>query len=253
MPYFSHSSAAKRYAETRPYFHPLVMDRIAKLWPQQVPFARALDVGCGTGMSCEALLIVANKVVGTDISAEMLAEARQIPDITYLQAPAENLPLESQSFDLITAAMAFHWFDRAAFLKEAKRLLKPGGKVVIYGHGFSGEIPKSPAFKEWHDHVYLKRYPPPPRVSYDAPLPEGCGFTETKTERFRQILRLSAHDITAYLLTQTNVIAKVEMGDETLEDVDWWIYESVQPYFTEETAKFQFNAHIRYLEPVVAT
>jgi hypothetical protein len=44
------------------------------------------------------------------------------------------------------------------------------------------------------------------------------------------------------------VIAKVEMGEETLEDVDWWIYESVQPYFEEQDAKFQFNAHIRYLE-----
>jgi SAM-dependent methyltransferase len=249
MAYFSHSSTAKRYAEARPYFHPLVMDRIAKFWPGQVPFAQALDVGCGTGMSCEALLIIAGKVVGTDISAEMLAEGRQHPDIRYVQAPAEALPFENESFDLITASMAFHWFDRAAFLYEARRLLKPGGKVVVYGHGFSGEMHKSPAFKEWHDHVYLKRYPAPPRIPYDKPLPQGSGFSEVKTERFRQLLRLSAHDITAYLLTQSNVIAKVEMGDETLEDVDWWIYESVQPYFSEESAKFQFSAHIRYLEP----
>jgi SAM-dependent methyltransferase len=248
MSYFSYQSVAKRYAEARPYFHPLVIDRIAKIWPGRVPFARALDVGCGTGMSCEALLIIASKVVGTDISAEMLAQARQHPDIRYLQAPAEKLPLEGQSFDLITASMAFHWFDRAAFLKEAKRLLKPDGKVVIYGHGFSGEMHKTPAFKEWHDHVYLKRYPAPPRTPFDQPLPEGCGFSEIKTERFRQLLRLSPHEITAYLLTQTNVIAKVEMGEETLEDVDWWIYESVQPYFEEQDAKFQFNAHIRYLE-----
>jgi SAM-dependent methyltransferase len=50
---------------------------------------------------------------------------------TSINAPAENTGLQAVSADFITAAQAFHWFDRQAFKTECRRILKPGGKVVL--------------------------------------------------------------------------------------------------------------------------
>jgi SAM-dependent methyltransferase len=48
-----------------------------------------------------------------------------------INASAENTSLENVSVDFITAATAFHWFNKEAFKSECKRILKDNGKVVI--------------------------------------------------------------------------------------------------------------------------
>ena len=52
--YFSHASVAERYAKHRPYFHPVVMERLRR-FTGATKFGRALDVACGTGQSTRAL------------------------------------------------------------------------------------------------------------------------------------------------------------------------------------------------------
>jgi predicted TPR repeat methyltransferase len=53
--YFDPKSAAERYAKGRPYFHPQIINRIQAYLSLTEPVARALDVGCGTGLSTIAL------------------------------------------------------------------------------------------------------------------------------------------------------------------------------------------------------
>lgn len=50
------------------------------------------------------------------------------------QCPAEELPLADGSADLVSAMSAFHWFDRARFLQEAHRVLKPGGCLALLNY-----------------------------------------------------------------------------------------------------------------------
>ncbi len=99
-----------------------------------------LDVACGTGLFAAMLKQhrPALAITGVDVSQDMLEKARQrIPPgresgVQWLQGFAENLPVESEQFDIITCTNAFHLVqDPAAALKEFRRALKPGGTLVL--------------------------------------------------------------------------------------------------------------------------
>jgi SAM-dependent methyltransferase len=247
--YFAHATAAERYAKSRPFFHPLVVERIRKfLGPEQaVPVA--LDVACGTGQSTLALTELAESVIATDISPEMLTQAPVHERIRYAAAPAENLPLEPESVDMITVALAFHWFDRARFLAEARRVLRRDGALVIYNNGFYGRMHENPALADWNREQYLVRYPIPPRnnrpfTDEDA---TAAGFTFAGRERYANDVSFSPEQLARYLMTQSNVIAAVEQGSEPLEAVHAWLLETVTPLFPSPTATFAFGGEIWYL------
>src|SRR5688500_2039719 len=94
MNYFAYASAAERYAHGRPYFHPAVIARVVARLGMRLRVPAALDVGCGTGQSTGALAPAAERIVGIDTSADMLAQAcwRDAPGIAFVRAAAEVLP-----------------------------------------------------------------------------------------------------------------------------------------------------------------
>jgi ubiquinone/menaquinone biosynthesis C-methylase UbiE len=254
MNFFSVHRAAERYARCRPYFHPLVTERIWKQLGLERPLDNALDVGCGTGQSTTALRTLAHSVVGVDISAAMLAEAPNEPGIRYVEAPAEAIPEADESFDLITTSLAFHWFDQEKFLGEVQRLLKPGGWLVIYNNGFSGQMKENPAFEGWSNEVYLTRYPSPPRNSQPLTAESAQKFRLdfAHREHYQNDISFTAEELAAYLTTQSNVIAAVEQGSETVEEVYGWLLDQVQPFFVVSPATFLFGGYIWYLRSSIA-
>ncbi len=94
-----------------------------------------LDLGTGTGHTAAALAEHAAQVIGLDVSTGMLRAAGELyrrPNLEFIQAPAQETGLPSESFDIITARHTLHHHpDLAATLAEAARLLKPGGRLVI--------------------------------------------------------------------------------------------------------------------------
>ena len=88
MNYFAHQTAAARYAKSRPYFHPLVIERIRVFLGLAGRVPVGLDVACGTGQSALALTEIADSVMAVDISPAMLAHAPAHPRIRYAEAPA---------------------------------------------------------------------------------------------------------------------------------------------------------------------
>ncbi len=91
-----------------------------------------LDIGTGTGLVARALAERGCIVTGLDPSAALLEQARLASTgITYVEAPAENTGLSDASFDLISAGTVWHWLDRPAASREVRRLLAPGGKLLI--------------------------------------------------------------------------------------------------------------------------
>jgi ubiquinone/menaquinone biosynthesis C-methylase UbiE len=95
-----------------------------------------LDIGCGTGNQ-----LVANRTtkprglfVGLDRSREMLRQAQpKSQDIAWLQADGAMLPFRSQSFDFVTCQHALHHLrHKASMLQSVFRVLRPGGRLVIY-------------------------------------------------------------------------------------------------------------------------
>ena len=94
----------------------------------------ALDLGCGYGITCVALAQQFTSVVGIDIDLPVLILARKyleeqhIPNVTLLQASAQNLPLRAGSVDYVMAHNVIeHLFDVEPALQEVRRILSPGG------------------------------------------------------------------------------------------------------------------------------
>ena len=102
---------------------------------------RALDLGCGTGAYARWLLQEGLTVVGVDISAGMLDAARRKTPAgaTFVQADLLHLPFDSGQFDLALCNVVLEFAPSpAGVLREALRVLKPGGRLVaglIGGNG----------------------------------------------------------------------------------------------------------------------
>lgn len=96
---------------------------------------KVIDVGCGSGRYTTLLLEHLNikELIAVDESQAMLDQLRlSLPDCITTQSKAESIPLPSGEYDLITTFNAVHHFDSHLFLTEAKRLLTPGGLLMIY-------------------------------------------------------------------------------------------------------------------------
>ena len=99
-----------------------------------------LDLGTGTGaVALEAAPVVASggRVVGADISTEMLEIARQRAgraghaNLDFKEGGAEAIPAEDASFDAVLACLSMMYvIDRAAAAGECARVLRPGGRFV---------------------------------------------------------------------------------------------------------------------------
>ena len=95
-----------------------------------------LDLCCGTGEQLRLLEGNNMQLTGVDLSRAMLARARQVsPDsIHYIEADAGSLPLPDSGFDGIILCLALHEkpaIQHEAIFREACRLVKPGGNIVI--------------------------------------------------------------------------------------------------------------------------
>ncbi len=127
------------------------------------PGDRALDLCCGTGdLSIELADRVGptGEVVGADFSEPMLELAREKapPDeqevVSFVNADALELPFPDDSFDALTIAFgARNLADLGRGLSEMKRVLKPGGRLVILEITQPGRQPLKGFFALWFDRI----------------------------------------------------------------------------------------------------
>jgi ubiquinone/menaquinone biosynthesis C-methylase UbiE len=95
---------------------------------------RVLDIGCGTGLMSAKLAATGRQVLGVDLSAAMIAQARRRGNarMEFLKGDAENLPVESGSFDAVVNLISFHHYPHPEkAMAEFLRVLRPGGRLVL--------------------------------------------------------------------------------------------------------------------------
>jgi SAM-dependent methyltransferase len=207
--------------------------------------ARALDVGCGTGLSTRPLRRLARTVVGLDPAAAMLREAKRARRASYVQGRAEQLPVTDASFDVVTIGCAYHWCDSEAFLGEAARILRSGGALVIYDNGFLGEVSGSAAILEWLKSEHWSRLPRPPR----NPLPELASFRHpfleiTESGFIEDGVRMSRQELITYLTTQSGAVAAVESGARSLKELEAFLHDGLSGLVSERGCEFRFGGPI---------
>ncbi len=105
--------------------------QLAAALPAQVPVI--LDLGCGPGWLHPILTKHCAKLWAADLSAAMLAQARQQGCAErFWQADASALPIDNQSVDLVFSSLMLQWCaDPAAVIDEIVRILTPGGQVLL--------------------------------------------------------------------------------------------------------------------------
>lgn len=107
-----------------------------------------LDVACGLGATTErvALTFGAERTTATNISESQLALARErVPGATFLLMDATSMTFPDAHFDAVLCIeAAFHFRSRRAFLAEALRILRPGGKLAMFDLLFRPGSPGMP-------------------------------------------------------------------------------------------------------------
>lgn len=155
-----------------------VAELAALLPPDSGPFPRTLDIGCGTGVAFDMLRrLGAGSILGIDIDAASIEHARQAArlaggDIEVQLGNAAQLPLSSDTFDLVFCHQLLHHAnDPAAVLRECRRVLRPGGWLLV--------AESCDVFLAWWPVRLLFRHPPRPQQTAEQylALVRSAGFT----------------------------------------------------------------------------
>lgn len=122
---------ADDYEAARPGYPGAVYDLLASSMGLG-PGARVLDLAAGTGKFTAGLVARRASVVAVEPVAGMRAHLeRSLPAVEVLDGTAEALPVDDGSFDLVTVAQAFHWFDAQPALAEVARVLGADGHLAM--------------------------------------------------------------------------------------------------------------------------
>lgn len=109
-----------------------VLVEVASLAPDD----QALDIGCGPGVAVRRAAPLVDRVVGVDRSPSMVDIARrrssEVSTAEFAVGSAEDLPFPDNRFTVAWSAHSFHhWADPGAGLLECRRVLAPGGRLLI--------------------------------------------------------------------------------------------------------------------------
>ena len=134
------AGTARYYDRFRAPYAPAAIDFIAKAYDLH-PAARALDLGCGPGTIAIPLAHRVAEVVAVDPDEDMITEGRRlalsqgVANIEWLQATAEDLPLDLGPFQVATLGQSFHWMDRDTVLRKLALLIPDGGGLALVNGG----------------------------------------------------------------------------------------------------------------------
>jgi SAM-dependent methyltransferase len=142
----SFGTDAERYDRARPPYPDALMAAVVGAGAD-TPVRDVLDVGCGTGIAARQLQAAGCIVLGVEPDARMAAFARD-RGLPVEVATFEAWDAAGRTFDAVVAAQSWHWVDPAVGAAKAAGVLRPGGRLAIFGHVFAEAfrrvVPDSP-------------------------------------------------------------------------------------------------------------
>src|SRR5947209_17446763 len=118
-----------------------------------------LDVGCGPGLATQLAAKLGASITGLDASeAELIIARERVPDGDFRQGEMEELPYADASFDVVTGFNSFQYAaDPVNALRQARRVVKPGGYVAMVSVGRATDFEHATTFA-----AVMPCVPPPP-------------------------------------------------------------------------------------------
>lgn len=223
---------AEGYARSRPPVHPRVLDLVRRELCVPAKFARALDVGCGAGLSTRAMQDIASWCVGLEPAVRMVSRAPQIAaGAGFVAGTAEKLPFADACFDLIAAAGSLNYVQPERFFDEADRVLTEDGIVVVYDFAPGRTFPENGSLDEWF-HAFITRYPPPDNEARSLSPEVLAGidprFQVLTGQTFAIPIMLTRESYVDYMMTETNVAAAIRRGVAP-EEIRAWCVQTLEP------------------------
>jgi Methylase involved in ubiquinone/menaquinone biosynthesis len=156
------SKHSEQYAQYRPQYPDEIYAYLASIAPGH---SLAWDCGTGNGQAAIGLANYFDKVHATDASAEQIARAYPHAKVDYGMEPAEHVSLSASSTDIVTVAVAIHWFNFDEFYREVKRVLKPDGILAAWTYSFPEISPEIDSLVNRYYYEILSGYWPE-RIHY---------------------------------------------------------------------------------------
>jgi SAM-dependent methyltransferase len=170
---------ATAYATGRPSYPPEAIDAILTGLGDPASLSVA-DLGAGTGISSRAIAERGPRVLAIEPNAAMRANAAPDPRIEWIDGTAEATNLPAASVDVVAAFQAWHWVDHPAGVAEARRILRPGGRLAAV---YNERDERDPFTAGWGDVVREFATEPTEKLRADA-LGAFAAIAPERTHRF---------------------------------------------------------------------
>jgi len=205
-----HFSRGARNYDVNAHLHRRIVSDLLFFLPNNKP-KKIADLGCGTGLLCAEIKkkYPQARIIGVDLAPGMIEAARAKDCATELvEADVESLPFKDHEFDLLVSSSSFQWMDMDKVIREARRVLKPGGQLIFstFGEGTLAElqalgfrIHQLPSLEEWKK-LLLERF----------------ASVQLESRIFREFFQ-SAKQLTDFLKT---IGARGAFGGEEIHPVD---------------------------------
>ncbi len=214
---------------------------------------RVLDIACGTGIVARTVAPILGEqgsVTALDINPAMLAVARGLPQpggapIEWREGSALSLPLPDGSYDLVLCHQGLQFFpDKVAALREAKRVLAPGGRIVV---NVQQSLQQNPLYKTFNavliEHMNVPALAAPFAFGDSDALYEVlevAGFTDLKVTPIAHYITFPSTDIFIQAsiigsaaviqeLARLDVEAKTKLADQIVFNMEPVLAPHVQP------------------------
>ncbi|WP_280417534.1 class I SAM-dependent methyltransferase [Nocardia carnea] len=169
----------QRYDRARPLYPDALIARIIATSPGR----DVLDIGCGTGIEARQFQEAGCTVLGIDPDDRMAEFARgtgvEVETCTF-----EAWDPAGRTFDAVVAGQAWHWVDPVAGPAKAAQVLRPGGRIAVFGHAFDAPAEVTRALAA----AFAK-------VAPDSPFTRAAADAKSALETYREMFAAAADGI----------------------------------------------------------
>ncbi|CAN5587143.1 hypothetical protein BH10ACT7_BH10ACT7_15310 [soil metagenome] len=173
-------------------------------WLAPIDAGTVVDLGAGTGKFTRSLVGAGLTVIAVDPDTAMLQKlVANLPAVRAIPGTAEVIPLPDASVDAIVAAQAWHWVDTARAVREAARVLKPGGTLGLVWNIRDESV-------EWVHQLSLVMGLSRAEETMRTPIVIGTPFGETEQRTTRWTRHFTLDELLALVASRSAVITADE-------------------------------------------